>query len=333
MKVKTRSQVLVLTICFVNMLLLSNCSKNVTQNPSIVSPETIAFNQSGLYPEGLAYDAFGKRFFVSSFTRGTIGVVSDNGTYTNFVNDDQLISTAGIFIDSTRNRLLVAIADPGVSAKTAAATQGKLAALAIYNLSIGQRTSYINLGSLKPLLRHFANDIAIDNLGNIYVTDSFSGIIYKIDSSGNASVFIEDARLAAPEGAFGLNGIVYHPNGYLIVAKYNDGLLFRIPVNSPTSLTQIAISQTIPSADGLLLVNNSTLTVACNNPTNKVFGITSNDNWSNANISSTFNTGDVFPTTLAKRDNEAYVLYAYLGALFSGQTPPITSFQIQKLKF
>lgn len=320
-------------ICIITAFVSTSCSDDEKQDQNTLTPDTITINQQGLYPEGLAYDPQGERFLVSSFTSGAIGMVKDDGTYSNFINDKELISTTGIFIDNARNRVLVTIADPGASTKTTTETQGKLAAIAIYNLSTKQRINYVNLGKLKPLSGHFANDIAVDNIGNAYVTDSFSDIIYKIDLAGTATIFLEDSKFVAPAGSFGLNGIVYHPDGYLIVAKYDEGLLFKIPVNNPSAFTQIKMTQTLSGADGLLLNDNNTLTVSCNNTTNTVFKLTGNNNWNSANVTGTFATGDVFPTTLAKRDGETYVLYAHLGALFSGQTPAVASFKIQKTNF
>ncbi len=296
-------------------------------------PETISFNQEGIYPEGLVYDAIGQRFLVSSFNNGAIGQVKDYGSYSTFVNYEQLISKAGIYVDSPRNRVLVATAVPGTSVKRSITTQGKLTAIAIYNLTTRVRTNYIDLGNLKPLLSHFANDIAVDSSGNAYITDSFSGIIYKVDLSGNVTIFLENSQLAAPNGSFGLNGIVYHPNGYLIVTKYNEGLLYKIPVSDPNSCSQIVIPQEIFSADGISFDNDGLLVVACNNPTNKVFKLATTNNWNTASIAGIFETGDVFPTTLAKRNNEMYVLYSYLGGLFSGQNPPVSTYKIKKLSF
>ena len=159
-----------------------SCDKDsdatVPEAPVAQVPETVTISKSGLYPEGLAYDKGRRRFLVSSVTEGAIYSVNENGTYTLFANDADLISTLGLSIDESRNRVLVAISDIQASVKTNTATQGKLAAIAIYNLTTGVRTRYINLGSLSTTTNHFANDIAVDTQGNAYVTDSFSGIIY-----------------------------------------------------------------------------------------------------------------------------------------------------------
>ncbi|MBD2767027.1 hypothetical protein IC235_03855 [Hymenobacter sp. BT664] len=315
------------------LAVLAACSNKKTDEAAPAIPATITISRPALYPEGLAYDEANGRFLVSSFTAGVVGQVKDDGTYSAFADDAQLVSTTGLFLDVPRNRLLVAIADPGAGSRTATATQGKLAALASYNRSTGQRLAYVDLSSLRPNLPHFANDVAADNQGNAYVTDSFAPIIYKIDAQGTASVFLEDSRLAAPAGSFGLNGIVFHPDGYLLVGKYDDGTLYKVPLANPTAFTRVATAQVLASADGLLLSDNNTLLVSANRPTNTVFRMRTTDGWTTATAAGTFATGDVFPTTMARRGADVYVLQSHIGALLSGQNPPVTQFAIQKVTF
>ncbi|WP_052732969.1 SMP-30/gluconolactonase/LRE family protein [Hymenobacter terrenus] len=312
---------------------LAACSDEKNEEAAPATPDTITITRPALYPEGLAYDAANGRFLVSSFTTGAVGQVKDDGTYTTFADDAQLVSSAGIFLDEPRNRVLVAVADPGTGSRTTTATQGKLAALASYNRTTGQRLAYVDLGGLRPGSSHFANDVAVDAQGNAYVTDSFSPIIYKIDAQGNASVFLEDSRLAAPTGFFGLNGIVFHPDGYLLVAKYDDGTLYKVPLTDPSSFIRVASSQVFASADGLLLTDNNTLLVSTNGQLNTVFRVSTTDGWATAKTAGTLATGNVFPTTFTRRGTDVYMLQSYIGSLLAGQTPAVAQFTIQKVKF
>ncbi|CAN5253601.1 hypothetical protein BH23BAC1_BH23BAC1_16360 [soil metagenome] len=60
------------------------------------SPDKITFIQENLFPEGIEYNKRFNRFLVSSVTYGTIGQVLDDGSYTEIINDDDLISTLGL---------------------------------------------------------------------------------------------------------------------------------------------------------------------------------------------------------------------------------------------
>ncbi|MBC6605266.1 hypothetical protein H8B13_00390 [Hymenobacter sp. BT188] len=311
----------------------SSCSEDTGALPAPVGPNTITFTQPALYPEGVQYNDKTNRFFVSSLTRGAIGQVQDNGNYRVFTDDARLVSTIGLHLDAGRKRLLAAVSDPGANTtRSTSATAGRLAALAIFNADNGQLANFVNLGALRPGQGHFANDIAIDAQGNAYVTDSFSPIIYKVDLQGNPSVFLESSQLAAPAGAFGLNGIAYHPDGYLLVAQSTQGVVYKVPLSNPVAFSPVASAQSLVGADGILLQDNRTLLVVSNSQST-VFRLNSSDNFASATVGGNFATGNVFPTTLTRRGNETYVLYAYLSALFGGQNPPVSDFSINKVRF
>jgi hypothetical protein len=325
---------------------LSSCTDNrllneleaIFKNPEskVSIPEKINFTREALYPEGVSHDALGQQFLVTSLRFGTIGSVKYNGTYMPFIEDADLISTIGIKVDEPRKRVLVAVSDPGAGVKTSPATAGQLAALGIYSLNNGTRMHFVNLGALRPGMRHFANDISTDPQGNAYVTDSFSPIIYKVDVNGNATVFFEDERFATQPGEFGFNGIVYHPSGYLIVAFSKENKLYKFPVSNPAAYSEVNLNTTLMGPDGLLLSNNGKQLIVVNNAggvmPGKVLSFNSENKWESGTLTNTFETPAVFPTTATAYKKEVFVLYAYLNRLFSGAAP-VTEFSIQKVPF
>jgi sugar lactone lactonase YvrE len=293
-------------------------------------PDVVSVKVPALYPEGVDYDAKGKRFFISSLHEGTVGQVTDDGSYKPFITDSKLVSAIGLRVDAARNRLLVCNSDPGVSVHTKKETQGKLAGLGIYDLSSGKLIKYIDLAALSTGGGHFCNDIAIDDAGNIYATDSFSPIIYKIDAENNPSILLEDKRFVGK--GFNLNGIVYK-DGYLVVAKDNDGELFKVPVDKPKSFTEVKIDQKLVGADGLLWGPDGSLIVIANADTNKIFKLTSADNWESAKVVNSVDTGDVFATTGTLRDGKVYVMEAHLNVLFDPKAPKqVDVFDIRAFK-
>ena len=304
-----------------------------------VAQNQILINSPGLYPEGLVYDGESDSFFTTSVAEGKILKVSRSGKFSVFAEGKELISAIGLEIDSKRNRLIVCNSDPGVGKKGSDATKGTLASIVFYNLKTGKREKFINLTDIAPTGAHLANDVTVDGNGNYFVTDSFSPIIYKIDSKGKPSIFINDSRLSAPQGAFGLNGLTYHPDGFLIAAVYNEGKLFKIPLNNPSSLAEINIlNKTFPTIDGVLLLNSKTLALTTNNLTgadfpSAVYKIETKDNWINAQTTSSFETGNTFPTSLTQADDGVYVVYAKLQMLFGGNNPMAQEFEITKVNF
>lgn len=295
--------------------LLASCSNDdeVFVPPTVPAPARISVPQAALSPEGIQWDEANQRFYVSSRTKGTFGTVRDDSSYTKFGENPQLISTIGLNLDAGRQRLLAAVSDNGFNPSFVnQPTLRKLAGLAIFNSSTGALSSFVNLATLPAAAaypNHFANDIAVDKDGNAYITDSMSPIIYKVDLQGNASVFLENAQLSGGTG-FGLNGIVYHPDGYLLVAKTSDGTLFKVPIGNPIGFTTVAKTQSLVGADGLLLFDNTTLLVVAGSQST-VFRMTTTDAWATTTATGSFATGAVNPTTITKRGSDAYVLYPY----------------------
>ncbi len=317
------------------LLALAACSKTDIPVAPPAAPETVAFTVPGLYPEGLQYDAQSGHFLVSSQTAGALGAVADDGTYTVFADNPALVSSIGLCLDAPRNRVLAAVSDPGYNAaRSTAATRRKLARLAIFNRTSGQLVTTVDLGGLLPGPDHFANDVAVDGQGNAYVTDSFAPVIYKVTPQGTATVFLQNAQLGAPAGAFGLNGIVYHPDGYLLVAKSDEGALFKVPLDNPGAFRRVAVSGVdLANADGLRLQADRQLQVVANAPA-KVYRLASADGWATAALGGTLATAPQFPTSLALRPGaDGYVLYANLNALQAGQSPPVSRFTIARVHF
>ncbi len=329
--------------CFtIATLLLTACNKQEqpaksTQPETSVSsqstpslPDVISFKKMALYPEGLEYDVKNNRFLVTSLHEGTVGTVTPDGHYQVLFQDSHMVSAIGIRVDKMRDRVLVCNSDPGVSIHTNKETQGKLAGLAVFQLSTGKLIKYIDLAGLSNGGGHFCNDIALNEAtGVAYATDSFSPIIYKIDADNNASILLKNDRFLGK--GFNLNGIVVKDN-YLVVAKDNDGLLFKVPLDDPEKFTEVKIPEKLVGADGLLWASDGSLIVIANADTNKVFKLSSDDNWASAKIVNSVPTGQVFATTGVDISGNIYVLYAMLHVLFNPETKQqVETFEIHKV--
>jgi hypothetical protein len=138
---------------------------------------------------------------------------------------------------------------------------------------------------------------------------------------------LNDKRFAG-EG-FNLNGIVVR-DGYLLVAKMNEGLIFKVPLDKPEKFSEVKIKEKLVGADGLLWGPDGTLAVVAHD---KVFKLASSDNWASADVASSVDTGNVYATTGVLRDGKIYVLYAMLHVLFNPETKThIDKFEIRQQK-
>lgn len=272
----------------------------------------IEFKAPTVYPEGIAYNEKTNEFFVSSMRHGTVGVVKD-GKYKAFAKDGQLISSVGMHADPERGRLLVCVSDPGVSEKTSAKTQKKLARLMAFDLKTGKRKSSVDLNTVSPEGEHFCNDIAVDGDGNAYVTDSFSPVIYKVDPAFKASVFLKDDKFKGQ--GFGLNGIVHHKDGFLIVAKSDDGTLWKVNEKGAPVAEAIKTDKLV-NADGLVLSPAGDL-IVIQNENHQATRLKSADGWKTAKADKPVALDAAYPTTAVYAGDKLYVDLSHLNELFA----------------
>ncbi|WP_461151342.1 gluconolaconase [Spirosoma pulveris] len=286
-------------------LLACNTDDPVYNAPVI--PDRIAFSATRQYPEGITYSTQLSSFLVSSITQGKIGTVDASGRYSDLINDDELISSLGLKVQG--NLLYVCNGDQGVSVKSTPATTRKTAGLFIYDLKSGQNVRRVNLAALLPTADHYANDVALDDAGNAYVTDSFASVIYKVPAdTTRPSVFASSPLFAGGDG-IRLNGIVYHPDKFLIVVKANQGTLFKVDLANPAIVSKI-MGPSLLNGDGMLLYNNDLYIV---NNRKQVSQVRSTDGWKTYAIVKTDTAGYSEATTNTLMNGKIYSLNARIG--------------------
>ena len=294
-----------------------------TDTGTVFLPETIEIQETALFPEGIDYNNNNNQFYLSSVMRGEVGVIDTNtGAYTTFIEDENFVNVVGILIDEDSNRLFAVSGNAGFTGVTEPPAQS-VAYLGIYNLETGALIQGVDLSTLNTgSLGIFSNDIALDTDGNIYVTDSFSPFVYKVDGTTfEASIFVNGGDDFTPTpGGFGLNGIVY-VDGNLVVGNNNSGVLYRIPLEDPTAFEAISIDASFGSVDGLELDANGEIVVVRNGSAGAEAGfysIASSDGWSSATVTSTdLLPAAAFPTTATlAADGNIYAVNSYFTVLF-----------------
>ncbi|MGB8192397.1 MAG: hypothetical protein WCF67_10785 [Chitinophagaceae bacterium] len=309
---------MIAAICF--------CDYSIAQTPRI------NFKAPMAYPEGTAYNPSKNLFYVSSVRTGTIGTVNDKGVYTVFYEDASLKSSYGMKVDAKRNKLWVCTGDANYSMYSDPSTYKKKIRLIGLDLNTGKKTDDIDLSNLIEG-KHFANDLTLDDKGNIYITDSYSPVIYQVDANMKASIFAKNDLFKSED--VGLNGIVWSSKGYLVVAHNTKGQLLKVSTAQPGSVTVIKTKSFFPGADGLLWDQNENLVLIQNKGVNKVFRLSSADNWQSAEIEAYTLMEDRFhyPTTSTLANGKIYSLNAKLNELTDPTVNPSKEFSLQQVRF
>jgi hypothetical protein len=213
-----------------------------TGNPVLA----FTLDQSGLIPEGLAWDPGSRRHFVSSVRRRSIFAIDRRGHASLFASELPL-GAFGMKVDSQRHVLWVAMA---------ALPPGKAAVVKL-DLQTGR-----TLASYQPSdgEKHLFGDLTLASNGDVFVSDSASPIIFRI-AGGQLSEFLRGPFVS-------LQGLTLSDDGsVLYAADYTKGLfeidmqtrdLHALPVPADASLLGV---------DGIYLLNRRTL-IGVQNGTN-----------------------------------------------------------------
>jgi Cu-Zn family superoxide dismutase len=223
-------------------------------------------------PDGVAFDKRSGAFFVSRVATGAI--------------------SRGTLGDPTVHAFIPGVATPGQSPLAAGLTvrDGKLyvagattGTIRIYDIATKALLRRIRTRAPGDTSPTFVNDLAVDERGDVFATDSFRPVIYRVDGRSGALSTI-DVSPKIPlildsngDPAINLNGIVAKDEDQLIVVNTAAGKLFRIELgdddhpNGPGApepdIHEIKLSGgTIAGGDGLLIDRGQLIVVQASNP-------------------------------------------------------------------
>jgi len=188
------------------------------------SPVAFRLKDPKLIPEGIAYDAEDKRFFIGSVAQHKI-VAAHEKELSDFSSPtDRLDAVLGLTVDPTC-RHLYAITTNGVEES---AKKERRNAVVQYDLKDGHLTDRFAAPDATQL-----NDLAVAQDGTLYVTDSETGSLFRKKPEEKALT-----KFGATGALRGANGIALTPDGALYVTLSTGIARVDTATGEPTRLPQ-----------------------------------------------------------------------------------------------
>jgi sugar lactone lactonase YvrE len=199
---------------------------------------------AGEQPEGVAVDKRGD-VFVSLAPLGQIRKIDRDGSETTLatvVPPNSGFGVLGLAVDAPGNiYAAVATFNPATSGVYKVARDGSFARLP-------------GTGAIA-----FPNGVTLDKRGNVYVTDTLLGAVWRVPSGGGAAELWFQSPLLLGDGSAGIgvpigaNGIAYRQNA-IVVGNTEGARLLRIPIapdGSAGAATVLAQGPALYFADGI----------------------------------------------------------------------------------
>jgi len=220
------------------------------------------------YPESLSATSDGK-VYVGSITTGEVVEFEPGQTSPTvfLAPGGTLAGVAGVLVDEVSHSLFVCAVD--TSFHTTPSVRR-------YDLASGALlATYSFPGSPaateppKPSLG-FPNDLAFDAAHHLFITESFSGAVYRVsdlEKSSTMSLWVTDPSLAPVHmSAFGANGISWDGSGFYV--NNNDtGAVVRVAMNgdgSAGAITPLSVQPALQHPDGQRQLDSHALLVVDN---------------------------------------------------------------------
>ena len=208
-------------------------------------------------PEGIAVDGRGD-VYVSTFGFPASGPSTKSAQLIVFNRHGMLL-----------RQLTIANASPHVLGLAFHPTTGVLLAVDFgagkvlsINPLTGKSAVFADVGASSGL-----NALAFDSVGNVYISDSFQGIVWLTGpGGGSAAPWVTDPILkTAGVPPFGANGLAFNRDGSaLFVANTGDDTVVKIPVSGGKPGKPEVFVNSINGADGLVIDEDDNLWVAAN---------------------------------------------------------------------
>jgi len=208
-------------------------------------------------PEGLTVGADGN-VYITTFGFDQNGEVSGPGQ---------------LFVFNPEGRLLRQVSTPGSSPHLLGlAFHPQTGALLVIDFGAGKVLKVNPLNGASSVFMTVTgnsglNALTFDQAGNVYVSDSFQGIIWKTGPGGGAGTMWVSDPLLSTTGIppFGANGVEFnHAETTMFVANTGNDTVVQIPVTNGTPGKPAVFVNSINGADGIAIDSHDNLWVAAN---------------------------------------------------------------------
>ena len=300
---------------------IAGCGDDETDNKTEPLPDAFVLSDDTMFPEGTAFDAGQRAFFMGSLGHGAILRVDADASTQRIYEPPAGWSTLGMKISPQSGELVVcAVFEYGMP--------NTEAEIWSFDVTSGERTHVVPLNS--AFAGANCNDVAFDAAGSVYVTDRENPNLYKVSlTSEAAEVFLTDPLLAP--GVIGCNGIEVTADNNLLVGKYSPATLLRIPISDPAALSEVTLGGdaigSLPNGFDGIVFDGDVLTVAGNS---QVFRITSSDGWASAQVAASMPGVNIAALTVA--EGRVYGLKGEIVA-YVLNTDPDLPFELRALTF
>ncbi|MCA1826299.1 MAG: SMP-30/gluconolactonase/LRE family protein [Myxococcales bacterium] len=207
------------------------------------------------HPEGLTVDRLTGDFYVSDFdyqgtsASGRIAVFARSGRWLRTLVLESSPALLGLDFHPITHQLLVLDFGAGKVLRVDPVT----GATAVFAVPADPSGTGLNA-------------LTFDAAGNVYVSDSFRGIIWKTGAAGGTMAAWVTSPLLLPNGVppFGANGLAFNSAGVLFVANTANDTVVQIPVANGIPGSPTVFVNSINGADGLIIDEADNLWVAAN---------------------------------------------------------------------
>lgn len=212
--------------------------------------QELKVDRIGIIPEGMAYDAARRRFFVSSVRKSTIFAIDDAGRVTEFAKTPW--GAFGMAIDAKNNTLWATTSAMPVVEGFREDDRRRSALLRI-DLKSGEVVETIHLDG-----EHQFGDVAVAADGEVFVSDSASPVIRRV-RDGKLESYVE-GPFVSMQGIAASRSMLY-------VADYSKGLFAVDRRTRDVHPLRVPRSASLLGIDGLYFADPHTL-IATQNGTN-----------------------------------------------------------------